>query len=329
MRRREFISLAGSAAASSVFPPLPAGAQQVKPVIGYLGSTSPGKDTRALAAFHQGLKELGFAEGQNVAIEYRWAEGRYDALPALATDLVRQAVTVMFAPASTPAALAAKAASPTVPIVFVVGSDPVALGLVASLAKPGGNVTGVSILVNLLSSKRLELMRTLLPTTRAVAVLVNPKSPNAPPDLKETEAAARALKLELKVFHASTESEIDTAFAAMAGERAGAVFVIADGFFRNQSGQLVALAARHAIPASYPWPEFAESGGLIGYGANGADAWRLGGTYVGRILKGEKPADLPVMQATRVELVINLKTARALGLEIPPQLLALADSVIE
>lgn len=329
MRRREFISLAGGAAASSVFPALPAGAQQVKPVIGYLGATSPGKDTRTLAAFHQGLKELGFAEGQNVAIEYRWAEGRYDALPALAADLVRQPVTVMFAPASTPAALAAKGASLVVPIVFTIGSDPVAAGLVASLAKPGGNVTGVSILINLLSSKRLELMHTLLPNTRAVAVLTNPKSANAWPDLKETEAAARALELELKVFNASTEFEIDTAFAGMAKERAGAVFVIADGFFRNQSGQLVALAARYAIPASYPWPEFAEFGGLIGYGANNADAWRLGGTYVGRILKGEKPADLPVMQATKVELVINLKTARALGLEIPPTLLALADSVIE
>ena len=329
MRRREFITLLGGAAVSSVFRPLPTGAQQPKPVIGFLGITSPGRDTRTLAAFHQGLKELGFAEGQNVAIEYRWAEGRNDALPALAADLVRQQVTVMFAPASTPAALAAKGASQTVPIVFTIGADPVAAGLVASLAKPGGNVTGVSILINLLSSKRLELMHTLLPNTRAVAVLMNPKSANAWPDLKETEAAARALGLELKVFNASTEQEIETAFAGAAKEQTGAVFVIADGFFRNQSGQLVALAARHAIPASYPWPEFAEHGGLIGYGANNADAWRQGGVYVGRILKGERPMELPVMQATKVELVINLKTARALGLEIPARLLALADSVIE
>ena len=232
-------------------------------------------------------------------------------------------------PSSTPGVLAAKAASSEVPIVFTVGSDPVAAGLVASLAKPGGNVTGVSILVNLLSSKRLELVHTLLPNARTFAVLLNPKTPNTWPDLKETEVAAQALGIELKVFNASTEQEIDAAFDDMARQRAAAVFVIADGFLRNQYGQLVARAARDAIPAIYPWPEFAEFGGLIGYGANGMDAWRQAGTYVGRILKGEKPADLPVMQATKVELAINLKTARALGLEFPARLLALADSVIE
>ena len=252
MRRREFITLLGGAAVSSVFRPLPTGAQQPKPVIGFLGITSPGRDTRTLAAFHQGLKELGFAEGQNVAIEYRWAEGRNDALPALAADLVRQQVTVMFAPASTPAALAAKGASQTVPIVFTIGADPVAAGLVASLAKPGGNVTGVSILINLLSSKRLELMHTLLPNTRAVAVLMNPKSANAWPDLKETEAAARALGLELKVFNASTEQEIETAFAGAAKEQTGAVFVIADGFFETSPGNSLhwppATPFRRAIP---------------------------------------------------------------------------------
>jgi putative ABC transport system substrate-binding protein len=280
-----------------------------------------------LAAFHEGLKDQGFAEGQNVAIQYRWAEGRYDLLSTLAADLVRQQVTVMFVPASTPAALAAKSASPDIPIVFTIGSDPVAAGLVASLAKPGANVTGVSILVNLLSSKRLELLHTLLPDAQSFAVLLNPKSPNGGPDLKETEATARALGLELQVFNASTEQEIDTAFDAMA--KARAVFVIADGFFRNQYEQLVALAARHAVVAIYPWPEFADFGGLIGYGANSTDAWRQGGNYVGRILKGEKPTDLPVMQATKLELVLNLKTARALRLEIPAKLLALADSVIE
>lgn len=329
MRRRDFISSMASAAATLSFGSLSASAQPAKPVVGYLGATSRDKDARALTAFHQGLKELGFTEGLNVAVEYRWAEGRYDLLPALAADLVRQRVTVLFVPSSTPGVLAAKAASSEVPIVFTVGSDPVAAGLVASLAKPGGNVTGVSILVNLLSSKRLELVRTLLPNAQTLAVLLNPSTPNAWPDLKETEAAAQALGVELKVFNASSEQEIDTAFDGMAKQRAAAVFVIADGFLRNQYRQLVARAARDAIPAIYPWPEFAEFGGLIGYGANGTDAWRQGGTYVGRILKGEKPADLPVMQATKVELVINLKTARALGLEIPARLLALADSVIE
>ena len=325
MQRREFVKLIAAVAGW----PLAASAQQAKPVIGYLGATSRSKDTGMLASFHAGLKELGFSEGQNVAIESRWAEGRYDQLPALAAELVRQQVTVMFAPASTPAALAAKAASQTIPIVFTIGADPVAAGLVASLSKPGGNVTGVSILINLLSSKRLELLHSLLPKAAAVAVLMNPKSANAWPDLKETEAAAKALGLTLKVFNASTEQEIETAFGNLAKEQAAVLFVIADGFFRNQSGQLVALAARHAIPASYPWPEFADAGGLIGYGANQADAWRQGGVYVGRILKGEKPADLPVMQATKIEFVLNLKTARALKLEIPPTLLALADRVVE
>jgi putative tryptophan/tyrosine transport system substrate-binding protein len=329
MRRREFISSTAGAAAALGFWPLSASAQQAKPVIGYLGATSRDKDVRALAAFHQGLKGLGFAEGENVAVEYRWAEGRYDQLPVLAADLVRQQVSVMFVPSSTPGVLAAKAASQQIPIVFTVGSDPVAAGLVASLAKPGGNVTGVSILVNLLSSKRLELVHSLLPNARSFAVLLNPNTPNAWPDLKETEAAAQALRLELKVFHASNDQEVDKAFESMAKERAAAVFVIADGFLRNQYRQLVALAARDSIPAIFPWPEFAEFGGLIGYGANGIDAWRQAGTYVGRILKGEKPADLPVMQATKVELVINLKTARALGLDIPANLLALADSVVE
>ena len=301
----------------------------MKPVIGYLGATSPDKDTRALTAFHRGLKDLGFVDGSNVTIEYRWADGRYDQLPALAAELVRQQVTVMFVPSSTPGVLAAKNASSEIPIVFTVGSDPVAAGLVVSLARPGGNVTGVSILVNLLSSKRLELVRALLPNARTFAVLLNPKTPNAWPDLKEAETAAQALGLELKVFNASSEQEIDSAFDDMAKQRTAAVFVIADGFLRNQYRQLVARAARDAIPAIYPWPEFAEFGGLIGYGANSMEAWRQAATYVGQILKGEKPADLPVMQATRVELVINLKTARALGLEIPERLLALADSVVE
>jgi putative ABC transport system substrate-binding protein len=326
VKRREFIALVGSALAW----PLTARAQQpAMPVIGFLGATSFGKETRALVSLHQGLKEIGYVEGQNVSIEYRWAEGRYDLLPALAGDLVRHQVAVIFAPASTPAALAAKAATQTIPIVFTIGSDPIAAGLVASLANPGGNVTGVSILINLLSAKRLELLRTLLPNAKNIAVLMNPNSANAWPDLKETQAAAQVLGLQLILFNATTEREIDIAFVSLAKERASAVFVLADGFFRNQYEQLIALAARHAIPTSYPWPEFAEFGGLIGYGASNPDAWRQTGVYVGRVLKGEKPTDLPVMQATKLEFVINLKTAKTLGLEIPPTLLALADSVIE
>jgi ABC-type uncharacterized transport system substrate-binding protein len=325
MRRREFIGLVGGAAAW----PLAAHAQQPTPVIGYLGATSRGKDARTLVALGQGLKEAGFVEGQNVAIEYRWADGQYDRLPALASDLARRQVAVIFAPASTPAALAAKAATSTIPIVFTVGSDPVAAGLVASLARPGGNITGVSILINLLSAKRLELLKSILPDATVIAVLMNPNSANAWPDLNETQAAARALGLQLIVLKASTESEIDAAFASLAQHRPAAVFLLADGFFRNQYEQLIALASRHAMPASYPWPEFAEAGGLMSYGANNADSWRQGGFYIGRILRGEKPSDLPVIQATKLELVINLKTAKALGLTVPPTLLATADEVIE
>jgi len=326
MKRREFITAVGSAVAAW---PFVANAQQPMPVVGYLGATSRDKDTRILDSLRDGLKEMGFVEGQNVAFEYRWAEGQYDRLPGLAADLVGQRVAVIFAPASTPAALAAKKATSTIPIVFTVGSDPVALGLVNSLSRPSGNVTGVSILVNQLSAKRLELLRTLLPKATGIEALMNPKSANAWPDLNETRLAARALGLELAVREASSESEIDAAFASFDRQRNSALFLLADGFFRNQSEQLIKLAARHAIPVSYPWPEFAKAGGLICYGANNPDAWRQGGVYIGRILKGAQPADLPVVQSTRLELAINRKTARMLDLEISPMLLALADEVIE
>jgi putative ABC transport system substrate-binding protein len=326
MRRREIIGLLGGAAA---LVPLIARAQLAMPIIGYLGATSRGKEAPTLAAFTRGLNEAGFVEGQNLAIEYRWADGQYDRLPALAADLVRRPLAVLFIPSSTPAALAAKAATSTIPIVFTLGSDPVATGLVASLARPGGNITGVSILVNLLSAKRLELLKSLLPNARVIAVLMNPNSANAWPDLRETEAAAHALGLPLVVVYASTEGEIDDAFASFARERPTAVFILADGFFRNQHEQIIALAARHALPASYPWPEVAEAGGLISYGAPAADSWRQGGLYVGRILKGDKPADLPVIQAAKLELVINRKAAKALGIEFPAHLLIGADKVIE
>jgi putative ABC transport system substrate-binding protein len=326
MRRREFIIGLGGAAA--VWP-FAAGGQQPMPVVGYLGATSRDKDMRILGSLRDGLKEMGFVEGQNVAFEYRWAEGQYDRLPGLAAELVAQNVAVIFAPASTPAALAAKKAASTIPIVFTVGSDPVLAGLVASLSRPGGNVTGVSILVNLLSAKRLELLKAMLPNATGIEALMNPKSANAWPDLNETREAARALGLELAVREAGSESELDAAFANFDRQRNAAFFLLADGFFRNQSEQLIKLAARHSIPVSYPWPEFARVGGLICYGANNSDAWRQGGVYIGRILKGAKPAELPVIQSTKLELAINRKTATMLGLEIPPILLTLADEVIE
>jgi putative ABC transport system substrate-binding protein len=325
VKRREFIAVLGSAAVI----PLAAHAQQSAPVIGYLGATSRDKDTIAPDALRQGLKETGFVEGQNVVIEYRWAEGQYERLPALASDLVRRGVAVIFAPASTPAALAAKAATTTTPIVFTIGADPVAEGLVASLARPGGNVTGVTNLVNLLSGKRLELLTALLPNAKKVAMLMNPRSTNAWPDLRESETAARALGLQFVVLNASSEREIDEAFTSLTKHQAAALFVIGDGFFRNQGPQIIERAARNAMPASYPWPDFGDAGGLMSYGGNNADGLRLSAVYVGRILKGERPADLPVIQSSKLEFVLNLKTAKSLGIEIPPTLLARADKVVE
>jgi putative ABC transport system substrate-binding protein len=326
MNRREFIVGLGGAATAW---PFAAGAQPQSPTIGYLGATSRDKDARTLGALREGLGEMGFVEGRNVVIEYRWAEGQYDRLPALAVDLVEKRVDVIFTPASTPAALAAKKATSITPIVFTLGSDPVAAGLVESLARPGGNSTGVSILVSLLSAKRLEQLKGLVPKAETVGVLMNPKSANAWPDLKETQIAAQRLGLELVIREASSEGEIEAAFASFIRSRTGALFLIADGFFRNQSEQLIGLAARHSIPVSYPWPEFAKTGGLICYGANNSNAWRLGGVYIGRILKGSKPFELPVIQSTKLELAINIGTARSLGLDIPAMLLAVADEVID
>ena len=326
MKRRDFITLLGGATAAW---PLTARAQQRLPVIGFLNGASPGPYARFLLGFHQGLKETGYTAGENVAVEYRWAENRYDRLPALAADLVDRHVTVIAAAGSTPAALAAKAATTTIPIVFLVGGDPVAVGLVPSLARPGGNLTGVTNLTAEVAPKRLEMLHAVVPTA-PIALLINPKSPElSEPQLQELQVAARKLGLQLHVLNASTEPEIDTAFATLVQLRAGGLVIGADALFSSRAEQLAALALRHRIPAIYQYPEFTAAGGLMSYGSNLRDMLRLSGLYTGRILKGEKPADLPVQQATKVELIINLKTAKALGLTMPTALLVRADEVIE
>jgi putative ABC transport system substrate-binding protein len=325
--RREFITLLAGAASW----PLAAHAQQpAMPVIGFLSSVSPGSLAQNLAAFRQGLSETGYVEGQNVAIEFRWADGQNDRLPALAADLVRRQVSVITELGSTPAALAAKAATTTIPIVFQVGTDPVAAELVASLARPGGNLTGVTGLNIELEPKRLELLREMVPTANIIALLVNPTSPLVAETLsKDTQSAARTLGLQLHVLHASTERDFDTVFATLVQLRAGALVIAADTFFITRSEQLAALTLRHAVPAISQYREFAAAGGLMTYGSSFTELSRKAGVYTGRILKGEKPADLPVEQITKVELIINLKAARALGLTVPLSLLGRADEVIE
>jgi putative ABC transport system substrate-binding protein len=325
-RRREFITLLGGAAAAW---PLGARAQQPMPVVGFLSTRASGDDPHLVAAVRRGLRETGFIDGQNVAFEYRFAENQNDRLPALAADLVRRQVSVITA-GPTPAALAAKAATATIPIVFEVAIDPVAVGLVASLSRPGGNVTGVTNLGVEVAPKRLELLHELLPTVTNIALLINPTSPVvAEALLRDSQAAARSLGLQLHILHASTERDLDTAFATLGRLRAGALVIGSDPFFTSRSEQLAALTVRHAVPAAYEYRDFVAAGGLIGYGSDLADAYQLAGVYTGRVLKGEKPADLPVQQSTKVELVINLKTANALGVTIPLPLVGRADEVIE
>jgi putative ABC transport system substrate-binding protein len=325
MKRREFIRLLGAA----VSWPLVASAQQsAMPVIGFLNSASPDAYPHRVRAFHQGLRETGYVDGQNVAIEYRWADGNYDRLPVLAADLVRRQVTVIVCTGGTPAALAAKAATPTIPIVFHVGSDPVQVGLVASLSRPGGNITGVTNLNMAVAPMGLELMHELVPTATIMALLINPTNPPIADRVsREVQAAADMLGLQLHVLKTSTEQDFETVFSTLVQLRAGGLVISPDAFFVSRVDQLVALTIRHKVPAIYQSREFAVAGGLMTYG--GDPNYRQVGIYAGRVLKGEKPADLPVVQSAKVELILNMKTAKALGLTVPPILLERADEVIE
>jgi putative ABC transport system substrate-binding protein len=327
VRRRQFITLLGGAAAAW---PLAARAQQpAMPVIGYLSMRSAKSDVPMLAAFRQGLNETGFVEGKNVTIEYRWGDGQYDRLPALAANLVRQRVAVIVTSGGGPAALAAKTATTEVPVVFNVGEDPVRTGLIASINRPGGNLTGVTSLLESLGAKQLAVLRELVPKAITIAMLVNPNDTEAETQIAHTQAAARELGQELIVLNARADSEINAAYSTMSNRRAGALLVVASPLFVTRADHLVALAASHALPAIYFRRELADAGGLMSYGSSTSELYGQMGIYTGKILNGAKPADLPVIQPTKFELVINLKTARALGLEVPPKLLALADEVIE
>jgi putative ABC transport system substrate-binding protein len=326
MRRRELILLLGGAMTSATAL---RAQQKAMPVIGFLNSTSPGPNAANVAAFRQGLGETGYVEGQNLAVEYRWAEGRYDRLPALAADLVGRKVDLIATSGGTPSALAAKNATLTIPIVFATGGDPVELGLVASIARPGGNLTGLSVLGSELTPKRLELLAELVPHAGVIALLVNPNSAIAERIIRDTQEAARTKGVQLPILEASTESEIDAAFATFVQLHAGALLVAGDPFLDSRRDQLVALASRHVAPAIYSEREFAAAGGLISYGPSRPALYRQIGVYAGKILKGAKPADLPVQQPTTFELVVNLTTAKAFGLSIPQSILARADEVIE
>jgi putative ABC transport system substrate-binding protein len=326
VKRREFITLLGGAA---VTWPLAANAQQTMPTIGFLHGASAPPFAHVVAGFRPGLKETGFTEDRNIAIEFRWAEGQYDRLPAMAADLVGRRVVLIATGGGEPTVLAAKAATASIPIVFNMGSDPVKAGVVASLSRPGGNATGVNILTEELTAKRVGLLHELVPANLVMAHLVNPNYPPAESFIREVDAAARARSRQILLLKASSENEIDAAFATIGQMRAGSLIVAADPYFNGRRDQIVALAARHALPAAYEQREFAVAGGLMSYGTSITDAYRQMGTYAGRILKGEKPADLPVVQSAKFELVVNLKTAKALGLTLPSGLLSITDEVIE
>jgi putative tryptophan/tyrosine transport system substrate-binding protein len=327
MRRRQFMTLLGCAAA--VWPLATRAQHTALPVVGFIRVGSADASARFAAAFRKGLNETGYIEGQNVMVEYHWLEGQYDRLPALMADLVRRQVAVIAAPGNQPA-LAAKAATATIPIVFGVGDDPVRLGLVASLSRPGGNTTGINFFVNEVMAKRLRLLHDLVPKAIRIAVLLNPANAAvAETTLRDVQQAASTLGLQIQVFNATTIGEIDAAFATLARERPDALFVAGDAFFANRRGQFATLTARDRIPATYSLRDYVAAGGLMSYGTDLADMFHQVGVYTGSILKGAKPADLPVLQSTKFEFVINLQTARALGIEVPPGLLAIADEVIE
>ena len=325
--RRQFITLLGGAAA---WPSAVRAQQAAMPVIGFLGAGSVDIWALYVAAFRKGLNETGFVEGQNVAIEYRWAEGQYERMPELAADLVRRQVAVIAVPGNSPGARATKAATATIPIVFGVGDDPVKIGLVASIGRPGGNATGVNFFTSDVVAKRLALLHDLVPGAASVAALLNPSdATRAEAVLSDLQAAARTIGVQLQIHNASTSGEIDAAFAALVRERAGALFVSPDPFFNTRRVQLATMAAHHSIPTASAAREYVDAGGLMSYGANLPDMFHQAGVYTGRILKGAKPADFPVVQSTKFELVINLQTAKLLGIDVPPTLLASADEVIE
>jgi putative tryptophan/tyrosine transport system substrate-binding protein len=326
IRRREFIAALGGAAAW----PLRARAQQPAiPVIGFLGSRSPEDSATLVAGFHEGLAETGFVENRNVTIEFRWAEGHYDRLPVLSADLVSRQVAVIAAPGGIVAGLAAKAAAAKIPIIFLTGADPVQFGLVSSFSRPEGNITGVAILTNTLAPKQLELLHEVVPTSTLVAFLVNPKNPITESDTRDVRSAANTTRQQILVLDASNDSDLDDAFTALVQQHAEALLVQSDPFFNSRPDKIVALAARHAIPAIYQWRDFPAAGGLMSYGTILADAYRQVGIYAGKILKGAKPSDLPVQQSVKVQLIINLKTAKALGITVPLPLSGRADELIE